>query len=261
MYIENHTGIFIIERNSSSRLPNKMTECLYNGANSKISVTDWNIQRAISVFDSPYEVTLCTTTNKSDDILQAISSNYKHVTCYRGSNENKLERLLGAAKTYDKYHIAFYDGDDLFTAPELLASSIDLLKLTNVDCVKAPKGIICGAFTYAFSIKGLQKMYDCSKIENTEMIEPLIEKANLSVLELPVLPIYLNNTMRFTLDYKEDLLFFNKSLLQCWIKPFDSLFKIINIIQDKKELLDINLFRMADFEQNQQRIIKEVYGE
>jgi spore coat polysaccharide biosynthesis protein SpsF (cytidylyltransferase family) len=242
------TAVIVIARMSSSRLINKMNRTLPHGNG---RVIEWDIIRANSL---GIDTILATSVKPEDDFLHFLARGHTLYT-YRGSYNDKLERVLGAAKTYRKKYVTLFDGDDLFCAPELLEASLKLIKFTNVDCIKAPENIVVGGFTYTFSTLGLERMNEIKESNNTEMaFDFLIKKAELKVLTLPCLPIYINNSMRLTLDYEEDLLFFEDAIMKYSIDPALPLYNILNLIKDDEELLNINLFRNKDWAENQDRL-------
>jgi len=257
-------GIIVTARTTSSRLPNKVLQKLSrDDFRSHYSVITWNLLR--SCFLETIPVYLSTSINKEDDKLiynvNTLNSNLysKNIKVYRGSLENKLERWIGTAKTYNIQNMVMYDGDDLFCGIEFFKYALDLLKLTKVDCIFAPKDMVIGGFTYAFTLDALEKMKEVSTSDKTEMIEPLITKAKLNCFVLPCLPIYLRTDMRFTLDYEEDLQFFrqvidSKDFPVSYTTP---LYKIIKLLDGKKGLTNINLFRNNDWKNNQEILIKK----
>ena len=83
---------FITVRTSSTRLPNK---CLLPLGDE--TVISHVVKRAISYGIEPI---ICTSTDKSDDILEEISKELG-VKCFRGSLVNKLKRWLDCAEHFN----------------------------------------------------------------------------------------------------------------------------------------------------------------
>jgi spore coat polysaccharide biosynthesis protein SpsF len=88
------TGIIIQARNSSSRLPNKLTLPFYNGVGI-LEIVIGNITSAIT----SVPVVLATTTNGSDDKLVEIAHKMG-IDVFRGSEANVLERFIQTANEY-----------------------------------------------------------------------------------------------------------------------------------------------------------------
>ena len=94
---------FITVRTSSTRLPNKCMLPL--GDETVISHV---VKRAISYGIEPI---ICTSTDKSDDILEEISKELG-VKCFRGSLVNKLKRWLDCAEHFEVNSFHTIDADD-----------------------------------------------------------------------------------------------------------------------------------------------------
>ena len=192
----------ITVRCSSKRLKKK---CLLKFG--EINVIEHIILRALKSNIIPI---VCTTTNKSDFIIQKISKKYK-VKCFRGSSKNKIKRWYDCAK---KNKINFFhtiDSDDPFFDPTSIKKSI-LKCIDNNDIVFPSEVSRAGGASegYSFSFKAINKL---NKIVNqinknnnnidTEMIEKFIDfrRFKIKVLEGSKYEI---KRARLTLDYKED---------------------------------------------------------
>ena len=92
------------------------------------------------------------------------------------------------------------------------------------------------------------------KYEDTEIIDPFVEKAKLKKKTIIIKKIFKNKNIRLTLDYPEDYL-----LIKKLIKKFGYLIeneKIVNFLIKNKKLSNINFFREKDYLNNQSQIIK-----
>lgn len=200
-------AIFITIRKDSSRLPDKAVQEICGS-----KVMELVIKRAI-IAKNFEEVIVCTTTREIDDEIEVISL-LSGVKVFRGSLKDKLARWNGAARKYNIDYIVTFDGDDLFCDPKLLDMGVDQIINRKLDFIEAPEGLICGAFTYAFTAEALAKVCDIKATDDTEMMWTYFKDTGLfktGVLE-DVDPIYFSNAIRCTLDYPEDYDFFLKYL-------------------------------------------------
>ena len=115
------------------------------------------------------EVIVCTTTRDVDDEVVEIAERNGAKT-FRGSLDDKLARWNGAAKKFEVDNIVTFDGDDLFCDPSLLDMGSEQIVNRELDFIEAPPGLICGAFTYAFTAKALDKVCEIKASEDTEMM-------------------------------------------------------------------------------------------
>ncbi len=240
-------AIFITIRKDSSRLEDKAVREIYGS-----KVMEMIIKRAKLArnFD---EIIVCTTTRPIDDEIVEISLN-ADVKVFRGSLEDKLERWNGAAKEYGIDYIVTFDGDDLFCEPSLLDLGAEQIEKSGLDFIEAPQGLICGAFTYAFTAKALKKVCEIKNSEDTEMMWTYFKDTGLfktGVLE-NVDSIYFSDEIRCTLDYPEDFEFFKTVFehFECTNNDI-GLDKIVEFINENPEVAKINIERQKDFLANQ----------
>ena len=142
---------FITVRTSSSRLANK---CLLPLGDE--TVISHVVKRAIAYGIEPV---ICTSTDKSDDILEEISKELG-VKCFRGSLVNKLKRWLDCAEHFgvDSFHTI--DADDPYFDYEAVKESLDILKKKKLEVVKPSYASRFGGASegYSFSRKGIIKL-------------------------------------------------------------------------------------------------------
>lgn len=247
-------AIFITVRSDSSRLPNKaLMEILER------TTIELVISRAKKVKNID-EIVLCTTVRPLDDRIVEIAKKCG-IKYFRGSLEDKLDRWLGAVKKFDIDYFVTMDGDDLFCDPELISLSINQIEKTNCDFIKAPKGLICGAFTYCIRAKALEKVCNIKDTSDTEMMWVYFEDTGLfNVCDLDIKDtIFFNDDIRLTLDYPEDFEFFKKIFesLNC-VNNDLPLSEIIKFLIENPDIIKINSFRQQDFLANQKRKTKLV---
>ena len=241
-------GIFITIRKDSSRLPNKAVREILGHP-----VMELIIKRAklAKNFD---DVIICTTTRPIDDEIEEIAKR-NGALVYRGSLRDKLERWNGAAKAFGIDYIVTFDGDDLFCEPKLLDMGAEQIETRGLDFIEAPQGLICGAFTYAFTAKALDKVCEIKASEDTEMMWTYFKDSglfNTGVLE-NVPAIYFSDEIRSTLDYPEDFEFYTNIFehFQCEENDVD-LADIVKYLREHPEIAKINIGRQQEFLANQQ---------
>ena len=228
------TAIFITVRTGSTRLPNKALIEIQS-----IPTIVHLIRRMKKI--NVDNVILCTTTLEEDDVLCEIASNEK-IDFFRGSVKDKLVRWREAAQKFKVDFFITADGDDIFCSKELIELALKQQLSNKCDFLESP-GVICGAFTYGINVEALNKVCDIKKSEDTEMMWTYFKDTGLFKIEkLNNVPsIFLRNDIRMTLDYKDDLIFFEKIIdhfyekqqynytLRDIIAFLDNNIKIINI--------------------------------
>jgi spore coat polysaccharide biosynthesis protein SpsF len=245
-------GIFITVRSGSTRLPNKALKKI-NG----IATIEHLIHRIkkSKKFD---KIIICTTRNTADDEICKLAKK-NSIFCYRGSVEDKLDRVLKAAK---KHNIDFFvnvDGDDLFCEPELIDLAFDQYEKDNSDFIKIDDSkIICGAFTFAIKTKILEEICRKKQSKNTEAAWLLFEnELFFRTCMLKNIPrVFFRPEIRATLDYEEDLKFF-KYFFNNLQEGF-SLRDVVDHIDKNPDILKINAHKHLDYLQNQ-KILTEEY--
>ena len=189
---------FITVLTSSTRLPNK---CLLPLGDE--TVISHVVKRAVSYGIEPI---VCTSTDKSDDILEEISKELG-VKCFRGSLVNKLKRWLDCAEHFNVNLFHTIDADDPFFDGSEMIESLNLLKSGNCDVVCPTKSSSAGAASVGYSLtrevikKALINLEDDT---DTEMMWFYLEKLDgvrMAILAESRLQI---SGIRLTLDYEED---------------------------------------------------------
>lgn len=247
-------AVFITVRCDSTRLPNKaLLEILGR------PTIEMVILRAKQVRNVD-EIVLCTTDRPIDDRIVDIAEK-NGIKYFRGCVEDKLERWRGAAEKFGVDFFVTMDGDDLFCGIELIELAIEQMEESGCDFMKAPKGLICGAFTYALKTSALEKVCSIKDTGDTEMMWVYFEDTGyFKVRDLYVKDkLFYNDRIRLTLDYPEDLQFFTRVFdeLSC-AENETPLRDIVIFLNKHPEIIDINFFRQKDFLENQKRKTKLV---
>lgn len=251
--------ILITVRTNSTRLKQKALKEL---STPKLKTIEYLIERVLT---SKYanEVILCTSMNKDDDILVDIAKKY-NIYWFRGDEKDKLLRWYQAATWYhtkncSNFPIINIDGDDLFTNIELVDKAYEMLESNKtIDVIQGDHTqLICGALTYGFNYDALERVIKLKDDDDTEMMWVYFTKTglfNVCKIEDFCSTKYLRKDIRMTLDYHEDLLFFNEILSKCESKYHSFSFdNILNIINENEYIKHINIHKQNEYEVNQEK--------
>lgn len=238
---------FITVRTNSSRLPAK---CLLNFGD--VNVITHLIRRAKKFKIIPI---VCTTKNKSDDIIEKISRIEK-INFFRGSEKNKIKRWYDCSKKFNIKYFHTIDADDPFFDPASIKRSLELCRkgydVVYPSVVSSEGGASEG---WSFSSKAIKTVYKYllkfgKKMDtlDTEMIETFFRQKNLKKIILKGSKYELKNA-RLTLDYKEDY-----KLLKRIVEKkggFAPRKEINNFLRNNKHLLKINHKKTFDWKKKQ----------
>ena len=242
-------ALFITVRKDSSRLPNKTIRRILGR-----TVLEMGIKRAQQAKNFDH-VVVCTTTRSIDDEVATIARE-NGADVFRGDLKDKLVRWRDAARQFSIDYVVTFDGDDLFCEPHLLDMGAEQIAARGLDFIEAPEGLICGAFTYAFTVKALEKVCEIKASDDTEMMWTYFKDTGLfkvGILE-DVASVYFSNEIRMTLDYPEDFEFFTRIFehFDC-VENDVPLEKIVAYLDEHPEIPQINIHRQQEFLDNQKK--------
>jgi len=245
----NTPAVIITVRTESKRLPKK---CLLK-LNGK-TIIEHIIDRA-KLINKAKKIVLCTTNNKSDDILCDIAEK-NEILFFRGSSMDKLMRWYEATKEFRITHFVTFDADDLFCEPYLNNEALKQIEKDNVDFIFS-NDIMAGAFTYCIKTSALKKVCEIKDTEDTEMMWTYFLDTGLfnnESLNTKDLKKYNRKNTRITLDYIEDYKFFKEIFNILNIQENNlSLLKILSFLNDNPYISDINYFRDDEWSKNQEK--------
>ena len=236
-------------RNNSTRLPKKALTPIYND----YTAIDILITRALHFGFFPI---VATSYETSDDPIANCSKKHIDSLCFRGALPNKLHRWFECFDTLRISKAVIVDGDDIMYDFEIAKRALDLLN-AETPFVQHPKNIICGLFTYAFTLKGIETLYnnEPNPDTDTDIITPFIEKTKLTSPEFKLNSWEKNRPFRLTLDYEEDLDFFKKLTGELGIKATGK--EITAYLDAHTDVAQINIVRQKDYIANQKMFIKK----
>ena len=231
-------------RNSSTRLPNKAIMKVKEG----LTAIDIVIERAKK---TEMPVIIATSTHTDDDIFVNIAKQHG-IEIFRGSLLNKIKRWENCFQKFEINNALLIDGDDLSYDYDIAKRAMKKLKSSNVlDIIKSPVETVCGFFTYAITREGIKKLFSIAaeNDKNTDVITKYIELAELKSEYVSLLRHEKNKNFRLTLDYKEDLEFFQKLYKNIDVNSNGE--KIVNYLSQNKFITVINFHKQKEFLQNQ----------
>lgn len=150
---------------------------------------------------------IATTEQTGDDAVSDFCKVHQ-VDCFRGSEQDVLDRYYQCAKQYGFSDIVRLTGDNPFTDIEELDNLIDLHLRSNADYTHSFGVLPVGAGAEIFTFGALEKSYLEGKEENhrehvNEYIQEHPELFNIKVLTVPA--VKNRPDLRLTVDTQEDL--------------------------------------------------------
>ena len=228
-------AIFVTVRSKSTRLPNKaMLEI-------KSRPTILHVIERAKRSKIADKVVVCTTDQPEDDTICAIAEECG-VAIFRGSESDKLERWLGAARQFGIDYFVTADGDDLFCDPILNDMALSQFKNGSADFIQSSV-VIPGAFTYGIRTSALEKVCEIKDTNQTEMMWVYFTQTGLFKVEelAGELSSYARDGVRITLDYQEDFNFFTAVFDGLYEQePTMDLKSVLNYLDNHPEISPIN---------------------
>lgn len=224
-------------RMSSTRLPGKVLADICGQP-----LLKWLMNRIVSVKEID-EVVVATTTNPADDQLQ-VWLNTESVKCFRGSEDDVLERFYWCAKERAADIIVRVTADDPLKDPGVIRQAItSLINDPNVDyCSNTihptfPEGLDIEVFRFS----ALEHAFrDARLASEREHVTPYIWK-NPQLFFIKEFRWERNlNDWRWTVDKPADLEFIKNIYMHFRHQPLVSFTEIINYLEKFPEILLIN---------------------
>ena len=224
----------ITARLGSSRLPRKMLLDLCGR-----SVLAHVVER-LREARRPDLMLLATTREPEDDELADAASRLG-VEVVRGDTDDILARWLDAAEAHDADLLVTCDGDDVFCDPAHVDRVVDRYEETAADYI-ACVGLPFGTAPTGIARSGLARVCALKTETATEgqgrfFADPTI----VSRSELQAPEDVRHDTARMTLDYPEDLAFFEALIAQLGDDaPVASLERIVGVLHARPDIVAIN---------------------
>jgi spore coat polysaccharide biosynthesis protein SpsF len=228
------SAIFITVRMKSSRLPGKALLEI-KGKPAIGHLIDYLKQAK-----APDLIVLCTSTHPDDAVLAGVARD-SGIECFRGSEDDKLDRYLNAAKKYGVDFIIVTHGDSVIYDPQIIDAVNRLYRLTDADYITCT-GLPLGTSPQGIKFEALERVCQIKDETDTEVWEGYFTNAGLFKVEyLEVEEELRHPEIRMTLDYAEDYEFFKEIFSRLYSpgKVF-SLRDVISLLGDNPQLMDIN---------------------
>lgn len=232
-------NIIIIQAHiGSTRLPGKVMKEL---CNKKILLHDYNRCKMVRNVD---KVIIATSKNSENDVIEEFCSN-NNIECFRGAENNVLDRYYECAKKYNPEYIVRVTSDCPLLEPKLIEYWLENAVRDKVEFVEEEKEIFTGFGVDLFSFNALKKMYNRATTDKQkehvvgyyyENKEEFFHKK----YPLPIELNYLYRDYRLTLDTQEDFELINRLYNKFYKDGFVDLKQVIEYIDNNKKILKIN---------------------
>ena len=237
------TAIFLSIREKAKRLPKKVLREVCGQ-----TLTEHLIDRLKTAME-PDRVILCTSVHPDDTVLCDLALK-KGVHVFRGSEDDKLDRYVAAAKAFDIEFFTVVDGDDIFCSAENIDRVIRTYKQTQADYIIGDH-LPLGATCFGVKTSAMAKVMTLKKEKDTEVWGGYFTTTGLFACKLlePENASWKHPEYRMTLDYPEDLEFFTK-VFQALYKPGQvfSFDEIMNYLNAHPEVVAINAAAQQAYE-------------
>ena len=233
-------AVFITARMKSTRLSKKALVDL-NGH----PLMAYQVRRMQKASDA--SIVVCTSTNPQDDPLEAFAESMG-CRCFRGSEEDVLDRYLKCAERFeiDRAYITY--ADEPFVDLDLLRTTFGQLNPKEKIWVRND-GYPDGVFGYGFTRAALSLINAMKSTEENEVWGEMVSRMPITVIRNT--PSYTTDKMvfRLTVDYPEDLEAMQRLMAELGdrYRTIDTP-TLLKVYRDL-DLYAINGFRSADYHQ------------
>lgn len=190
-------------------------------------------------------IVLATTHNRTDDVLEEFAKQEK-LSCFRGSEEDVMSRVIGAAESADADVIVQITGDCPIIDPELIEQTIRMFNAHDVDHVSNahirsyPDGMDTAVFTLSALKKSSSMTDDVDDHEHVSLhlrkhpeLFPAIYLVAPPELHWPELGLTLDEPQDYKL-LKKLIEYFGTS------QPLFGCLDVVRLLRQKPEWVQIN---------------------
>lgn len=224
-------------RTGSTRLPNKVFKELCGRP------LIWHVINRLNFSKRIQKIVLATTCNKNDDVLEDWASS-AGIDCFRGSEEDVLDRYYEAAKRYSIKTIVRITADDPFKDVTIIDKVIELFLNEQLDFAynNYPPTFPEGLDTEVFSFTALEKAWRNSidSFEREHVTQYFYRNPMLfsqACLRNPVDLSYLRWTIDTQQDWDMVSIIYNKLFTK---KPYFSMDDILKLLKNEPYIAEIN---------------------
>ena len=153
------------------------------------------------------EIIVATSTNKDDDVLCDIAKR-ENVRCFRGSEDDVLERLYLAGKEYKIDYLLNLTADCPLVAYDFIQTMVQKFQESNADLITISK-LPHGFYFWGIKMQALKKVLEIKNGTNTEVwIRYFTDTGLFKVVDIETPKEFQRANYRLSIDYKEDYEFF-----------------------------------------------------
>lgn len=194
--------VIIQARMGSARLKGKV---LFNLCNKPMLYHIYNRLQYVKNIDN---IVVATSTNPLDDAIFSFCS-ANNILCFRGDENNVLERFFQCALQYNADIITRITADCPFIESSMIEKNIDIFLQGEYDCIspRSKDGLIRGLDNETFSFKVLSDMRvkDLTISEKEHVTLYMYNHDNeYKILSPKIEEIYKSKTIRLCVDEKSD---------------------------------------------------------
>ena len=227
--------VIIQVRMGSTRLPGKVLKKLNGITVLESLLNQLNYSKLLN------DKIIATTSNSEDDVIVNFCKS-KEIKCFRGSQDDVLDRYYNCAKKFSINTIIRITSDCPLMDPQVIDDVIDFYLKNSYDYVNNfyKRTYPYGNDVEIFSIKVLEKVWEkATKLSEREHVTPYIYN-NPDEFSLGWIENKENlSEFHWTIDRREDLIFVQNIFKKISKRPI--LMKdIIDVIKDDPSLLEIN---------------------
>jgi spore coat polysaccharide biosynthesis protein SpsF len=226
-------------RMGSSRLPGKVLIDIVGHS------MLWHIVQRVQIATSIDKIIIATTINPEDEIIEHFARE-NNIDCFRGNQEDVLDRFYKTALYFKIKNIVRITADDPFIDPIIINKVVNTYLNSNVDYVSNtieetyPLGLNVEIFSF-FALE--QAFKKAKKPYEREHVTPYIwgQPKKFSLVNVEYESKNLSH-MRWTLDTKEDLEFVRTIYKNFYMKKKEIFFMddILRILKEHPDIFKIN---------------------
>ena len=193
------TAVLLAVRTVSRRLPHKIMRQI--GGKTVLEHTVARLRRA----ETPEDVIVCTSINPVDDIIADMAESHGW-TCFRGAEDDVLERFYKAAEEYGVDMVVRAQGDNMFVCPEHIDWMLEKHRQAGADWATVD-GLPWGMKSETITFEALKRAY--IHAEDTSMSEYMTwyfdQPQYFKTLHIEARQEYRRPDYRVTMDTPDDL--------------------------------------------------------
>jgi len=223
---------------ASTRLPGKIMKKL---CNKEVLYHVYNRCMKAKTVD---KIIIATSTNSENDIIEKFC-NKNNIECFRGNENDVLDRYYACAKKYKGDIIIRVTSDCPLLEPELIDYWIENLNNDNMEFIEEEKEIFIGFGLDIFTMNALEKLKlnSTTNKQKEHVIGYYIENKDKFKRKIYPLPNHLKHLYRpyrLTLDTINDYNLIAFLYNKFYKNNYVNLLEVINYIDKNKDILLLN---------------------